>query len=388
MERILIFSSGYYPGQKYGGPVTSLENMVDQLGKKYKIFVVAKNHDHNEVEKYSGINKGWNQIGNASVIYLSERESNFRNIKLIIQKINPKLIYQSSFFDYTFALKVFSYLLYKRNVQLIIAPRGELLSYSLSVKRIKKIIYIYLFNLLFKYKCFFHATSIQEKTSIINTIKHTNSKILFLENLPTIPKQDYSIFQKEDGYLAIIYFARIHPIKNLHFALECLNNVKGSVLFDIYGNIENNEYWDKCKKIILSLPSNINVNYKGLADHKNIYKIIGSYHALFLPTKSENYGHTIIEAMLASKPVIISDQTPWSDININNSGWALPLIEKSKFTSTIQELVDMHFEDYSELVKRVTTYIKNRLQLEDQNTRYFKMFEKIFNLYQKKNKAC
>ena len=35
---------------------------------------------------------------------------------------------------------------------------------------------------------------------------------------------------------------------------------------------------------------------------------------MFLPSKGENFGHIIMESLAASTPVIISDLTPWKDL--------------------------------------------------------------------------
>ena len=42
-----------------------------------------------------------------------------------------------------------------------------------------------------------------------------------------------------------------------------------------------------------------------------------------LPSKGENFGITIIEAMSRSKPVITTTNTPWSDLNNYSCGWCI-----------------------------------------------------------------
>ncbi len=48
-------------------------------------------------------------------------------------------------------------------------------------------------------------------------------------------------------------------------------------------------------------------------------------HLLFLPTRSENFGHVILEALAAGCPVLLSDRTPWRNLARAGVGWDLPL---------------------------------------------------------------
>ena len=46
-----------------------------------------------------------------------------------------------------------------------------------------------------------------------------------------------------------------------------------------------------------------------------------------LPTKTENFGHAIYESMACGLPVLISDKTPWHNLEKNKAGFDLSLIE-------------------------------------------------------------
>lgn len=70
MKTVAIFIEGYLPAKKYGGPVTSLANIVDNLGEEYRICIISNNHDLDETEVLPGIQSGWNKVGNAQVVYL------------------------------------------------------------------------------------------------------------------------------------------------------------------------------------------------------------------------------------------------------------------------------------------------------------------------------
>ena len=49
----------------------------------------------------------------------------------------------------------------------------------------------------------------------------------------------------------------------------------------------------------------------------------------FSPTHCESYGHIIMESLTALTPVLISNTTPWLNLETAGVGWALSLdIEK------------------------------------------------------------
>ena len=92
-------------------------------------------------------------------------------------------------------------------------------------------------------------------------------------------------------------------------------------------------------------------------------KKFSHYNAFLFPTFSENYGHVISESMMVGTPVIISDQTPWSDIVQANAGWANSLERENEFIDAIQKIIDMDEEKFSELTQNVKSYITNKVEI-------------------------
>jgi len=125
--------------------------------------------------------------------------------------------------------------------------------------------------------------------------------------------------------LRVVFLSRIARNKNLDYALQILAECKTTVGFDIWGTIEDTGYWRTCEKLMQNMPGNIQVSYRGVADHGDVLKILAAYDLLFLPTRGENYGHVIAESMSAGTPVLVSDQTPWRDLAKHGVGWDLPL---------------------------------------------------------------
>lgn len=66
-----------------------------------------------------------------------------------------------------------------------------------------------------------------------------------------------------------------------------------------------------------------------------------------LPTKGENFGHAIFEALNLGKPVLISDQTPWRNLSAAGAGWDLPLDSQDAFVEALQEALAWNQATYN-----------------------------------------
>ena len=108
-----------------------------------------------------------------------------------------------------------------------------------------------------------------------------------------------------------LFIGRISPEKNTLFALKILSDSEynGNIEFDLFGSVYVNEYWKECKKIINSLPKNIKVAYKESINSKKVHETFSKYHFAFMPSIGENFGHSMLEAMSAGCPIIISKNT-------------------------------------------------------------------------------
>ena len=72
--KLAVSYSGYLPGEKYGGPVSSLYNLTELLGGEVEIFILCCNHDFKDPTPYRDVHEGWNRVGKAQVMYLADAE--------------------------------------------------------------------------------------------------------------------------------------------------------------------------------------------------------------------------------------------------------------------------------------------------------------------------
>ncbi|HFD3562859.1 TPA: glycosyltransferase [Enterococcus faecium] len=159
----------------------------------------------------------------------------------------------------------------------------------------------------------------------------------------------------------IVFLSRIVPKKNLDYAIEILKTLDEEVSLDIFGPIEDKNYWEFCQKKIANLPANVTVSYKGSLKHEDIDTVFRNYDAFLFPTKSENYGHVISESLTNGCPVIISDRTPWNDIENGKEGYVCSLENIEEFRKAIKLLYKLSSKEYQEMQKNIKKFIDSRV---------------------------
>ena len=374
--RIMIIYGGFRPAKKYGGPVVSIENLVNFLDDTF--WIVTRDHDWKSDEKLPGIHEGWNTFNDhTKVLYLADSEHTKARYTEIIREIGPEVIYINGFYSIQMYVPMIR-VAQKAGIPLLIAPRGTLNKNAMSLKSFKKYAYVsYMRMLIDKKKTYFQSTSEEETERIGQLLGASTDHIIEVENVPSIPKSSYSHPRKEKGSLKCCFFARICEKKNLLGAIRILKNVKGNVEFNIYGNKEEVEYWEKCESEITELPSNIHVEYRGAYDHSTVFELMARNHVFLFPTLSENYGHVIVEAMLSGLPVIISDQTPWNDVNEAGAGYAIPLDQEIEYVEVINRYLEMGEEQYLQVVHSVERYVGEKLSLDKLSKKYSDLFKQV-----------
>ena len=371
--KVLIVMGGFFPGKKFGGPPVSVDNFCSLFKDEYDCFIVTSNHDMDNNKVYQNITSGWNDRGNCKVLYLSDKEYQYKKFEEVIKEIAPDIIYLQDLFQYCVipCLR----LAQKYNISVMLAPRGELCAgaFKKKYKKIPYIAFLRAFNLL--QNVHFQSTSDEESKAIKKYLGINSERIHFLTNIPSIPVKQYTHECKKEGEGKFVFISRIHPKKNLISAIDYMKNVRGNVVFDIYGPIEDKEYWKQCVQRISELPSNVKVRYCGVLSHEKIHETFSCYNAFLFPTLSENFGHVIAEALMVGCPVIISDQTPWTDVNSIEGGWSIELGKPEEFVKAIQTIVNANDEQDKIYKMNIMNYIEKKMNLNELKDFYYDGFK-------------
>lgn len=357
---ILIFIDWFTPGFKAGGPIKSVTNIVQSLANDFNIFIITSDRDIEEQTPYSNITfNTWIKQDLYSIAYLSpDKRKAFITRELISNTYDN--IYFNSFFSKYFTLEPLRIIRkLKLKSKVIIAPRGMLGKGALSIKPLKKQLFISISKLFGFYKnvCW-HATNIEEKKDIIS-IFGNNAMIYIASNISIISTEKKPIL-KEVGELRLVFFSRISPKKNLAFALSMLKKLNNkSISLDVFGTIEDSEYWTSCNNIIEE--ANLNVHYKGELLPSVVQEKLSNYHFLFLPTLHENYGHVIVEALTSGCGLILSNNTPWRKLKDKQIGYDIDLSNEIGFIEALNECVNMNQEQYNQVRNNCYSFVLHEI---------------------------
>ena len=360
--RVLVLTPFYLPGSKGGGTITSVANLVRALGGEFEFSILTADRDWTDTSPYPGISTGeWLPCPGGRVRYLGPGERTLNSIRTLVRAQDPALLYLNSYFNTSFTIKP---LLLRRfgglcRLPVLLAPRGQIMAGALRLKRGKKLAYKAFSVLLGLYRdIVWHSTS-DEESAEIRLQWGTRSRICLAANVPSQVRSqngDVRTRKKPMGALKAIFLSRVSRKKNLEFALDCLARVRGNVELGIYGPLEDAPYWAECQKFIETLPHNISVTYHGELEHRQVADVMATYDLFFLPTLSENFGHVFVEAWCAGLPVLISDQTPWRELQAKGAGWDIPLDQRARFTAVLQECVDAEPERYEDQSRNATAF--------------------------------
>lgn len=378
MKKILIFIDWYEPGFKGGGPIRSIVNFARHMNNSYELFVFTSDRDLGDSKPYQNIESDkWIKKNDSTVFYASPVSLNWKKILAEIRRINPDFIYLNGM--YALHYVIYPLLMKKLgsiNAELIVAPRGMLQQGALQFKKQKKTLFLKVINLLgIPSKIYAHATDEQEAKDINKQFRHI-SKTVIIPNFSSDLKTQPVYIAKQVGSVKFLFVSRISPKKNLLFFLTLLAKLTGNITvhFTIAGNIEDDVYWKECENVINLLPGNIVVDYKGAVTNTEVSSLLQLHHVFILPTLGENFGHAIFEAFAEARPVVISDQTPWRNLEDNKAGWDISLNEENYFLRTLQKIIQMDNKEFQEWSKGAWIFADRYLKDLNLENRYAELF--------------
>lgn len=367
MKTILTIVSHFLPGYKAGGPIRSVANLIAWLGDEFHFDVLTRDRDLGDKKPYPGASPGtWNAVGKARVMYLSPGQLDPWRWKGLLRSLEYDVLLLNGFFE-----RLSVQTLFLRRVGLagwqpvILAPRGEFSPSALTLKPSKKRAYIRLAQMMGLWQNVIWLATSEVETQQIRLALGLGEDALNIHvapNLvsPTAHRPSPAIARsKTPGDLRIGFVSRISRMKNLDYALGLLPGIVGNVVFDVYGPAEDKVYLEECKALTASLPSNTLVNYHGPISTENVSTVLSNAHLFLLPTRGENFGHVIQEALSAGCPVLISDRTPWRNLEQERAGFDLPLEQPDRFREILQFFVDMDEPTHQMWCAGAQAYMRN-----------------------------
>jgi glycosyltransferase involved in cell wall biosynthesis len=379
-RRILVCTARYLPGFKSGGPIRSVANMIARLSPRYDFYVLTRDRDATDTSTYPGILPDqWHNAGNAKVLYCSTAGTAI--LRRAFREVRPGLILLNSFQEkFTVSAMLLRRLGTFGKTPIVLAPRGEFSPGAMEIKRTKKLIYRQAAKLLGLHGgLLWQATAAREKQELIEAApawRLDPDSIHIAHNISEARASDAPPMRKHAGTLKLVFISRISEKKNLHFLLEVLQKVEGRVELDIFGPVAEMDaaYWERSKALIDRMPANVAATYHGSLDHGGVPRVLSEHHFFVLPTRGENYCHAAVESFLNGTPVLLSDETPWNNLQEVKAGFDLPLNDPQGWVRAIQRCVDMEQADYVQYIEGTSAY-RHRFSIESAVEQHVRLFE-------------
>jgi glycosyltransferase involved in cell wall biosynthesis len=379
-RRILICVPRYLPGYKSGGPIRAIANAVAHLSSQFDFFVVTRDRDAGDTERYPGIQPDtWHHVGAAQVLYCSSINSS--TLRRAFNEVQPDVISLNSFQDdFTRIMVRLRRMGAFGKTPIILAPRGEFSPGAMQIKQVKKWMYRRITRLLGLHEKLSWQVSapremkeLQQAAPVRHLLPGSVHVVCELSDTLSISAPHIA---KVAGSLKLTFISRISEKKNLHFLLALLAKVRGKVMLTIYGPVaaKDEAYWQTCRSILPQLPSNISVTYRGPLDHAEVPSVLHEHHFFVLPTRGENFCHAAVESFVNGTPVILSDQTPWVNLEAAGAGFDIPVEDAESWIFALQKCADMDQLTYSTLLEGTLKY-SQRFSAEEATRQHVAMFD-------------
>lgn len=364
---ILVFCDFYWPGFCAGGPITTLKSTIGQLQEHYEFSVVTRNHDYQSYGVYECIRSDdWNATPYGNVYYAGKPFIDVRTLRRILEKSRPDIIYLNSLFSvpYSFLILLMIRFVLRLNTKVILCPRGELNTSALQYHSVKKRKFLTFFRLLGLHRyVYWQATNYYELEQIKKTFGITENVYMASNLTWGVAKEvENQGLVKEKYTMKLIFISRINDLKNLKLLLNVIGQNDWNMELGIGGPVDESEYWEDCQTLLSSLKENCKVHYLGEIPNSEILETIAKFHYLCLPTRGENFGQIIYEALSIGRPVVISNQTPWLDLREKKAGYDVDIGNTEGMQQSLEKIYQSDNDEWKSFcegaLKLATEYNK------------------------------
>lgn len=365
--RILVVVDHFLPGEKAGGPVRSIANLIAHLHDAAEFLVLTQDRDLGDSAPYPCVHADeWMKVAGASVRYLAAAGWQLGAVIRAVRRTPHDVLYLNSYFSpstqYLLAARRLGLL--RRSPRVVVAPRGQYGAGALALKRRKKFWNLAVANATGVHTgLVWHATTPDEARVIRERIR-PSGRVIVAANLSAAkePTTAHSAVAgpephsaappavaKRPGVLHVVTVARVNRMKNQSQAIALLADLPGELTFDVYGSLEDDAYLEECRALARRDGTAARVRFLGPLRHAQVAATLARYHLFFLPSLGENFGHAVYEALAAGCPVLISDRTPWRGLAERAAGWDLPLESPDSYRRVLASCVAMDAPEHERL---------------------------------------
>lgn len=178
-----------------------------------------------------------------------------------------------------------------------------------------------------------------------------------------------------DGITRFGFVGRTDPVKNIDVLLEAwlsLGKKAQNCQLTIIGGGNDKEYLKNLHNFVKE-HSISNIEFSGLLPKDETLQEMVKLDYLILPSRSENFGMVIPEALNMGIPCIATKGTPWKELNTHNCGWWIDG-NKESISDAIECAIATSSDNYKLMAHNAINLVKERYSIE-------KTVEELIKLY-------
>ncbi len=356
--KVFISIPWFVPAYRAGGPIQSIANLVEQCEGEFEFYIFTSVHDiGGEVIPVSNTDS-WISYNTSTQVYYASGDKINQKLTRELEKIRPQTLMMIGLYSWNFTVIP---LFFGKAETKIISVRGMLHPGALSTKTMKKNLFISALKLSgITGRAIFQATD-ELESKHIKEVFGQKAKVQIANNFPR-KISAHKPATKLRGKLNLVSICVISPMKNLLLVLQALQQCAGEIVYHIYGPVKDKSYWQQCLLAVAGLPAKITFTYHGECLPADVPGILSNAHIFILPSKSENYGHSIVEALSASLPVITSNSTPWNNLEEWGAGKNVEP-DATLIANAIQHYVHMDMPAYTVAAHNAKAYSNEMVNL-------------------------
>lgn len=118
-----------------------------------------------------------------------------------------------------------------------------------------------------------------------------------------------------------LFLSRIHPKKGLVDLVEAWDRTRPQGWVLRIGGIDEGGHEQEIRRLVAERGLTHRIEFTGEADEISKWRCFAEADLFVLPSKSENFGMVVGEAMASGLPVITTTGTPWRTLADEGAGW-------------------------------------------------------------------
>jgi glycosyltransferase involved in cell wall biosynthesis len=272
----------------------------------------------------------------------------------------------------------------------VLMPHGMLDPYSLSVKALKKSIYLQLFERhnIAGARRMIYTTEEEERLATLAGLRLPPGELIPLGASASSASRDdlrelfLARFPQARGKLTLLFLGRIHHKKGLDRILNCFQSLKQSipnVLLVVAGDGEA-DYTHQLRQLVSASRLDDHVLFVGRLDGEMKWASFAAAELFLLASRQENFAITVAEAMQMGVPVVITDKVnTWPYVKEAGAGVVL---SECDIGETLPQAIEMLLKDdnmRSEMGMRGRRYARERLTWQASAQKLFACYDRVLS---------